>query len=204
MSGIDRRSCLGLPRPTATGPARSGQHRWRTTPSREVLRQRYFPNVLLTTHQGEKVRFYDDLMKNKIVIVNFMYATCESACPLMTANLARVHKLLGDRMGRDVFLYSITLRPEVDHPDVLSRYAEMHGAGQGWLMLTGRPSDIELLRRRLGFRNPDPKLDRDTTQHTSMIWYGNEPYQWWARCPGVARPEWIARSIASVDWPRNR
>src|SRR3954453_20986852 len=69
--------------------------------SRERIRQLHFPNVLLTTHQGKQVRFYDDLLKDKIVLINFMYAQCEGVCPGITMNLARVQKLLGDRVGRD-------------------------------------------------------------------------------------------------------
>src|SRR5262245_54554797 len=61
----------------------------------------YFPNVVLRTHEDREVRFYDDLLKNKIVVINFMYATCERICPLVTANLVQVQKLLGDRVGRD-------------------------------------------------------------------------------------------------------
>ena len=70
--------------------------------SREVLRDRYFPNVVLTTHEGKKVRFYDDLLKDKIVVLNFMYTSCEGVCPVITANLMTVQKLLGERVGHAI------------------------------------------------------------------------------------------------------
>jgi protein SCO1/2 len=70
----------------------------------------------LTTHEGKKVKFYDDLIKDKIVIINFMYVKCEGTCPGTTANLVKVQKLLGDRVGKDIFMYSITLKPEEDTP----------------------------------------------------------------------------------------
>src|ERR1700750_1949358 len=79
----------------------------------------YFPNVTLTTQHGDTVRFYDDLIKGKIVAVNLIYTTCKYACPLETARLAQVQRLLGARMGRDVFFYSITIDPEHDTPPVL-------------------------------------------------------------------------------------
>src|SRR5215813_10354945 len=94
--------------------------------SREMIRARYFPNVVLTTHEGKKVRFYDDLIKDKIVTINFMYATCEGVCPGITANLVEVQELLGKRVGRDIFMYSITLKPEQDTPKVLKNYVKMH------------------------------------------------------------------------------
>ena len=175
--------------------------------SRELLAERSFPNVVLTTHEGRKVKFYDDLVKNKIVIFNFMYAKCEGVCPGITMNLARVQKLLGPRVGRDIFMYSITLKSEVDTPKVLAEYARMHHAGPGWTFLTGKPSDIELLRQKQGFTNPDPVLDADKSQHIGMIRFGNEPMQWWAGCPGLARPEFIVKEIGLVlgnnAWPHD-
>jgi len=172
--------------------------------SREMIRDRYFPNVVLTTHEGKKVRFYDDLIKDKIVTINMMYADCEGVCPGITANLAKVQKALGNRVGRDIFMYSITLKPDMDTAQVLRDYAKMHGAKPGWIFLTGAPSDVEMIRRKLGFTNPDPKLDADKSQHIGMVRYGNEPLQQWAACPGMANASWIVQSILFVDWPRTR
>lgn len=74
-----------------------------------VRRKGAFPNVPLVTHEGKAVRFYDDLVKNKTVMINFMYARCGDICPGMTANLKLVQKELGDRVGKDIFMYSISL-----------------------------------------------------------------------------------------------
>ncbi|HKX33465.1 MAG TPA: SCO family protein [Blastocatellia bacterium] len=172
--------------------------------SREMIRDRYFPNILLTTHEGKRVRFYDDLIKDKIVMINLMYADCEGSCPIVTTNLTKVQKALGARVGREIFMYSITLKPEQDTPRVLKEYAKMHGVKPGWSFLTGDPKEIELLRRKLGFTNPDPKLDADKSQHIGMLRYGNEPLQQWAACPGRTNPSWIVKSVLWVDWPRTR
>jgi protein SCO1/2 len=172
--------------------------------SRERTRERYFPNVILRTHQNKKVRFYDDLLKDKIVTINFMYSNCEGVCPGITANLLKVQKLLGDRMGRDIFMYSITLKPEHDTPKVLKQYAKMHAVGPGWLFLTGQPEDTELLRRKLGFTDPDPARDKDKSNHIGNVRYGNEALQLWAACPGLADARWIAESISWVDWPNKK
>src|SRR5712692_2361860 len=141
--------------------------------ARERVRQRYFPDVTLRTQDNKKVRFYEDLIKNKIVTINFFYAKCEGVCPGITANLVKVQKLLGERVGRDIFMYSISLKPQEDHPGELKKYAELYKVKPGWKFLTGHRDDIELLRRSLGFTNPDPKLDRDTNQHIGNIRYGN-------------------------------
>jgi protein SCO1/2 len=172
--------------------------------SRERIRNLYFPNIVLTTHEGKEARFYDDLIKDKIVVINMMYANCEGVCPMITRNLARVQKLLGGRVGRDIFIYSITLKPETDTRQVLEEYAHMHGAGPGWLFLTGKPEDIETLRRKLGFVDPDPEVDRDKSQHIGNVRFGNEPLQLWGACPGMFRPEAIVKSILYVDWPENK
>jgi protein SCO1/2 len=168
---------------------------------RDKIRQRYLPNVTLRTQDNQPVRFYDDLVKDKIVTINFFYAKCEEICPVVIANLARVQKLLGDRVGREIFMSSISLRPETDTPEVLKDFSKMHGAGPGWSFLTGDRSDIELLRRSLGFTNPDANLDKDITQHIGNVRYGNEPLMLWAACPGLARPEWIAESISWMIRP---
>ena len=169
--------------------------------SRELTQARYFPNVELTTHEGRKVRFYDDLIKDKIVLINFMYADCEGICPGITANLLKVQKLLGNRVGRDIFMYSLTLKPEEDSPAELLHYVQMHHVKPGWVFLTGKPDEIDLLRRRLGFSTANPKLDKDKSNHIGMIRYGNEARQWWAMCPGQAHAEWIVESVLWMDGP---
>lgn len=172
--------------------------------SREKTQARYLPNVELTTHEGKKVRFYDDLVKDKIVMINFMYVQCEGICPAITANLLRVQKLLGDRVGRDIFMYSITLTPEKDTPAALKHYVQMHKVKPGWTYLTGKPADIESLRLKLGFSTSNQELDKDKTNHIGMVKYGNEARQWWAMMPGKATPEWMVESVGWMDGPKRQ
>lgn len=193
MARKSRRSLLAA---LASAPLAGGA---RDDRSREMLRDRYFPNVELTTHEGKKVRFYDDLIKDKIVVINFMYADCEGICPTITANLVKAQKLLGNRVGRNIFMYSLTLNPEKDTPEDLKHYVKMHGVKPGWLFLTGKPQDIETLRRSLGFYTGNQKLDQDKTNHIGMVKYGNERREWWGMCPGGAKPGWIAESILWME-----
>lgn len=167
--------------------------------SREKTRKHYFPNFELTTHEGKKVKFYDDLIKDKIVVLNFMYAQCDGICVPITANLKRVQKLLGNRVGRDIFMYSITLKPEEDTPERLKHYVHMHHVKPGWTFLTGKPEEIGILRRKLGFYTSNAKLDKDVTNHIGMVRYGNEARQWWAMFPGRAKAPWIVESILWMD-----
>src|SRR5690349_12469726 len=121
----------------------------------------YFPNVILTTQDGTKVRFYDDVIKGKSVVIDLIYTHCVDACPLETARLAQVQKMLGDRVGKDIFFYSITIDPTHDTPKVLKEYAQKYHIGPGWTFLTGKKADIDLISKKLGlYTEPDPN-DRD-------------------------------------------
>jgi protein SCO1/2 len=153
----------------------------------------YFPNVTLTTQHGDKVRFYDDLIKGKIVAVNLIYTTCKYACPLETARLAQVQRLLGARMGRDVFFYSITIDPQHDTPEVLKQYADTFDAGPGWLFLTGKQEDIDLISRKTGLYSKPESSNPDG--HTPHLLVGNEVTGQWLRNSGVDDPRFLATTI---------
>ncbi len=158
-----------------------------------------FPNVPLITHEGKVVRFYDDLIKNKMVMINFMYASCMDICPGMTANLKLVHKELGERVGRDIFMYSITLQPEHDTQTVLKSYAHVFKTGPGWTFLTGKKADIEELRKHLGFSFSDPVIDKDKTQHIGVVKFGIEALERWGMSPAMGDPKYIAEYLRWME-----
>ena len=163
--------------------------------------RRNFPNVTLVTHENRAVRFYDDMVKGKIVLFNFFYTRCEGVCIPATANLRKVQNLLGDRVGRDIFMYSISLKPEEDTPSDLKDYREAYDiTGPGWTFLTGAKANCELLRRRLGFADVDPERDRDVTQHSGLVVFGNEPLDSWTACPALATATEIVKAVSWVDW----
>jgi len=176
----------------------AGQREFAAPPSgRETMRRRYFPNLALVTSANRKVKFYDDLLKDKLVVLNFMYADCQGICPTIISNLKRVRRILDTEITRDVYFYSITVRPEVDSPAKLRAYTKMHNVNDAkWLFLTGRPEDVDMLRHLLGFADPDPGVDKDKTKHSGMIRYGNEPLSIWGSCQGSGDPQWMAQEIA--------
>ena len=178
-------------RKLASATGAGGQRKFAPRPSgRETVRNRYFPNIDLVTSDGEKVRFYDDLLKDKIVILNLMYAKCDGVCPTTTSNLKAVSKILRREIKHDIFIYSMTVKPEQDSPAALKAYARMHRVDDPqWLFLTGKPDDVDLLRHKLGFADPHPEVDKDRARHSGMIRYGNEPMAIWGTCQGSAEPE---------------
>jgi protein SCO1/2 len=170
--------------------------------ARKRIQEQHLPNIPLVTHEGRRVLFYDDLVRNKNVSMNFFYASCDEICPLVMANLAKVQRLLGKQVGRELYMYSFTLKPAEDTVDDIREHRKMLGAKPGWTFLTGKPQDIETLRAAIGFKYPDPAVDKDKTQHIGNIRYGNEPLMLWSACPGMANADWIAETLQWMIRPQ--
>jgi protein SCO1/2 len=158
----------------------------------------WFTNVEVKTHDGRTLHFYDDVMKGKIVLINFFFTDCDAICPLMTENLARVQELLGPRVGTEIFMASISLQPEHDTPEVLAAYAKTYGIGPGWDLLTGKKDDIDILRHRLGFVSSDKIEDADPEQHIGTVRIANEPMHRWAMSPALVNPPALVRAVNRV------
>jgi len=163
----------------------------------------YFTDAVLTTHDERRVRFYTDLLQGKRVLINFVFVGCTDICDSVTANLAVLQDLLGDRVGREIFMYSITLQPEFDTPSVLRAYAERFGIKPGWSFLTGAPADVELLRRRLGFADIDPARDANIFEHAGMLRIGEERLDRWAMAAALLPSESLAGAVNRVIPPPN-
>jgi protein SCO1/2 len=162
---------------------------------RARLQQRHLPNVALVRHDGREVRFYDDLVKDKKVVLTFISTRAPAESRKVTQNLAAVQRFFGWRVGTDIHMYSIARNPERDTPSVLKRWARRSGAGPGWSFLTGAPSDVETLRHRLGFASPDRAEDADPAYSVGLLRYGTEPEMRWAHCQSQAPPRVIAHSM---------
>jgi protein SCO1/2 len=167
----------------------------------------YFPNLELVNQDGKTVRFYDDLLKDKVVVVNFIYTHCGDSCPMQTANLRQVYKLLADRMGNDIFFYSISIDPEHDTPKVLKEYAERFriGSDSGWSFLTGSKADTTLLRKKLGLFRDDVEAGKLGEHNTSFL-LGNESTGQWIKRSSFDEPKVLAwllgRSLSRVKADR--
>lgn len=161
----------------------------------------YFPNAVLTTHEGKSVRFFDDLLKDKVVVINFIYTSCTDSCPLETAAMANVQKLLGDRVGRDVFIYSITIDPKRDTPAALKEYAKKFNAGPGWTFLTGKEADITLIRKKLGLYMDTLQNDDERIDHSLSLIMGNQRTGQWMKRSPFESPYFLAEQVGS--WLHN-
>jgi protein SCO1/2 len=159
----------------------------------------YLTNAVLTNYDGRQYKFYDDLIKDKIVLVNMMYAKCDGICPAVTSNLKRVYQGLKGRIGVDTFMYSITLRPEQDSPAAMKHFAQMHRATlPGWHFLTGDPDEIETIRFRL-FRWDHPGLDNNIDQHTGMLFLYNDNLSRNCKTPAMSSVRSLLETVSWMD-----
>lgn len=190
---MTRRTLLaaGAALAASAGVARAGFDMPRPTPQTESR----IPDVEVVTHTGRRARFRTDLVGNHVVLLNVFFTTCGDTCPLVTQNLLAVRELLGDRVGRDVFMYSISLLPELETPEILQHYAQTHGIGQGWELLTGAPAELDRLRRKMGFSGPDPEADLFDDQHTGMLRYGSDALDRWSASPALLPPTTLVKAI---------
>ncbi|MFI8558153.1 SCO family protein [Pseudomonas putida] len=156
----------------------------------------YFPNTPLLTQDGKQVHFFDDLIKDKVVAINFIFTGCSDSCPVETARLRQVQKILGDRVGKDIFLYSISIDPYNDTPATLKRYAEKFGIGPGWTLLTGEADDIEQLRRRLGLYIEGLENGRSKDHNLSLI-IGNQATGRWMKASPFESPYILADRLGN-------
>ncbi|RMH16141.1 MAG: SCO family protein [Acidobacteria bacterium] len=138
------------------------------------------PDVELVDQDGKPVHFYRDLVAGRVVAMNFIFTTCTTVCPPMGANFAAVQKELGERLGRDVRLISVSVDPVTDTPQRLKAWGERFGAGDGWTLVTGPKADVDRLLKALEVFTPD------YVDHSPTVLVGNAATGAWRRAYGLA------------------
>jgi protein SCO1/2 len=170
-----------------------GQTKTTTTATQEPsAAEKYFTNTELVTQDGKTVHFYNDVMKDKVVVINCFFATCKGSCLPMNRNFENIQQGLGSRVGKDVFLVSITVDPEMDTPAQLKRYAEKLHAGPGWLFLTGSKANVDFIHKKLG------QYVEDKQDHANIVIIGNERTGLWKKAFGLAPAAEIVKVVESV------
>ena len=159
---------------------------------REGSSKMTIPDVELLDQNGNKVHFYTDLVKGKVVVVNFIFTTCTTICPPLGATFARVQKELGERAGRDVHLISISVDPATDTPERLKAWAAKFHAAEGWTLVTGAKPQVDKLLRALGSATTSP------ADHSPTVLIGNDAKGQWTRTYGLARPAVLVKLIGDA------
>ena len=175
-------------------------HRHHRTPQeqkKETLSGLKIPDIELFDQDGKKVRFYSDLIRGKVVAINTIFTTCTTICPIMGVHFAKLQseELLGERVGKDLHLISISVDPATDTPARLKHWSGKLGARPGWTLLTGGKSRVDTLLKALNLFTPDKE------SHTPLVLIGNDAAGYWTRTQGLIPPEEIAKEIAkAVDF----
>ena len=154
--------------------------------------EKYFSDVELINQDGQKMRFYSDVLKGKVVIINTFFATCTSVCPPMNRNFEKIQEFLGNRLGKDAFLVSISVDPEMDTPNRLKEYGRKFHARPGWIFLTGKKENLDWALYKLG-QYVEKKDD-----HSTIVIIGNEPTGLWKKAFGLAQPAELIKIVQDV------
>ncbi|WP_438010799.1 SCO family protein [Sorangium sp. So ce321] len=154
--------------------------------------QGYFDGLVLVDQDGAQVRLYEDLIRGKVIVINTFFASCQGACPVLAGTLTKLQARLGDRLGKDVHIASITVEPEVDTPEKLKEYALRLKAKRGWRFLTGPKASVHEALRRLGQYVEQP------SEHSGLILAGNDRTGLWKKAFGLADPDEVLRVLDSV------
>jgi len=176
-------------------------------PSKPGASAHLIPNVKVKTHDGKTCMFYDDLIRDRIVTINFMSVRGDSVYPVVD-NLVKVQRLLGNRVGRDIFMYSVTTDPAHDTPDVLKDFAAKKGLGPGWTLVTGGKREVDFLRNFLFIRRLFGPTRAPSQGHhgaccsVGLVRYGNERLCRWASFPAKVTPEFIATRFQWLGFRR--
>ena len=189
-------SCFGqspsaTPRPAPSAPASLQNVK---APAGETASpaMKYFSDVELINQDGEKMRFYSDVLKGKVVILNTFFTTCISVCPPMNRNLEKIQEALGDRLGKDAFIVSMSVDPVVDTPPRLKDYSRRFHARPGWIFLTGTKENVDWALYKLG------QYVETRDDHTTIIIIGNEPKGLWKKAMGLAKADELMTIVEDV------
>ena len=178
--------------PKPAQPASLQQAEPATSSSVKSAAEKYFSDVELIDQDGKKLRFYSDVLKNKVVIINTFFTTCTSVCPPLNRNFEKLQEALGDRLGKDAFLVSISVDSETDTPTRLKDYGRRFHARDGWIFLTGKKENVDWALYKLG------QYVETKDNHTTIVIIGNEPKGLWKKAFGLAKPEELVKIVEDV------
>jgi TolB protein len=176
-----------------TGPSSHSMGQQQTQPGVETNLHLNFPDFTLIDQEGRRVRFYTDLIKGKVVLLSFFYTTCGFVCDVQGRNLAKLQSRLGDLLGTDVYLISVTRDPVTDTPAQLKKWSREHGVKHGWTLVTGDTKDVAKLVARFQSDTIGP-----VESHSATIYVGNDATGTWRSSSGLAPPEKLIALINEV------
>jgi protein SCO1/2 len=162
------------------------------SPSLDEKNRQYFSDLNVLTHEGQEVRFYTDLLKDKIVVISFFYTNCPTA-QMSLVTLFKLQKMLGDQLETDIRLLSISVDPEKDSLKAVQEYARKYNPPKGWIFLTGKKGNMDTINFKLGNRNLSPE------SHIQVFLLGNLKTGKWMRIPESAQAAAVAEGLRNLQ-----
>lgn len=150
------------------------------------------PDTVLTDHNGKAVRFKADAMADRLVVINFVYTTCTTVCPVQSALFADLQQRLGERSGREVFLISVSVDPLRDTPPRLKEFAARYKAGPGWRFLTGSRQAVDEVLKAFDVYTPN------FADHPAAVLVGDPRSGEWVRYFGFPGTNQILGRITEL------
>jgi len=151
------------------------------------------PDLMLLDQDGKKVRFYSDLLKDRVVVMSFFYTSCEYLCSMQGEVFSKLQALLGERAGKSVFLISVTLDPATDAPEKLKAWGARYGVKPGWTLVTGEESEMNRLLVKMTGGSAGRNM------HSAVTFIGNDRKGAWVGADGVSAPEDLLKIIDEVE-----
>jgi cytochrome oxidase Cu insertion factor (SCO1/SenC/PrrC family) len=150
----------------------------------------YFTNLEVIDQDGRKLKFYDDVLKDKVVAINFIFTNCQGACPLMTRHLTLVRDLLGPEVGNEIHFVSMSIDPLRDTPAAMKEFAQTHDADQDyWRFVTGDPENLEYIVKKLG------QYTEDVEAHSTLLLAANVRTAHWTKIPPNVPPNGVVERL---------
>ena len=150
----------------------------------------YFTNLEVIDQDGRKLKFYDDVLKDKVVAINFIFTNCQGACPLMTRHLTLVRDLLGPEVGNEIHFVSMSIDPLRDTPAAMKEFAQTHDADQDyWRFVTGSPENLEYIVKKLG------QYTDDVEAHSTLLLAANVRTAHWTKIPPNVPPNGVVERL---------
>jgi len=154
--------------------------------------EKYFTNVELTNQDGQKMRLYNDIIKGRVVVINSFFSTCQGACLPLIRNMRQLQDILGDKVGKEVYLVSISVDPTMDTPERLKQFATKIGSKPGWFFLSGDKTNVDAALKKLG------QYVEDKQDHATIFIIGNDRTGLWKKAYGLAKPDELVKIVESV------
>ena len=159
----------------------------------EEKARKFFTDLEVVDQNGNKLRFYSDVLKGRVVLVSFIFTNCEYACPMQAQKLKQTRAMMVPAIKDEVWYVSLSVDPDRDTPEAMKKFAKRQGVDESrWIFLTGDKQNLETIIRKLGQYTPDVEA------HTTLMLAGNDKTRHWTRVMPMLTPPDIAKQMRAL------